>query len=149
MQGFVACRNTASIKTCTKNNFFLSVEKKKEKETFHWWPCTRRTRGEKPSVWNDAQMWLTWLDTSEEIKAQKDWKRLMWAWDQKLSCTFHWYLWGHLLLVLSAPFLPVPPLLFGQSRRHTDQTGDSLTWAKSRTDYQRFSAVGSISLAFI
>lgn len=34
MQGFVACRNTASMKTCTKNNwrFFLSVEKKKEKK---------------------------------------------------------------------------------------------------------------------
>lgn len=73
----------------------------------------------------------------------------MWSWDQALCLTFHWYLWRHLLLVLSAPLLPVSPLLLGQSRRHVDQTGDRLSGAKSRPDYQRISWQRLLGFSFL
>lgn len=41
--------------------------------------------------------------------------------------TFGRYLWWDLLSMISAPFLPVPSLLFRQSRRLANHTGDRLS----------------------
>lgn len=133
-----AAAQRALKKTKITAAFFLSVEKKEKLEHSTDDPATGDRRGE-----------IT------ENQNPKDWKRLFsqqkcwWMWDQMLWSTFHWYLRWRLLLVLSAPSLPVLPLLFGQSRRHADQTGDRLAWAKSRADYQRFSGTaGSMSVFF-
>lgn len=74
------------------------------------------------------------LDKTEVVNSPK----------RRILFTFCWYLWWYLLLVVPAPFLPVPPLLLRQGRRHTDQTGDCLSWAGFRPDFLKFSAIRNI-----
>lgn len=59
-----------------------------------------------------------------------------WECGYRLVFTFCWYLWWYLFLVVSASFLPVPPLFLRQGRRHTDNTGDCFSWAGVKTENQ-------------
>lgn len=97
--------------------------------------------------WQGVAHWQ--LDSLQWRKSKT--KRLLCRCDctERLLFTFCWYLWWYLLLVISAPLLPVPPLLLRQSRRHADQAGDRLPWARSRPDFQRFGEVNSIYWACV